>query len=184
MVFNATFNNISVILWQSVLLVKETAVPGEDHQPATSHLFTCCTHTLCYLGHGLRVCILCDDFHHCCSRVIDLFNMTVCRNSTLPSPIFFKYYKFFLGMLFWGTIYFLTNLLDVLYLFTWSSLIKLSIIYISAAWTVPDINVDEGRKTRSQSSGGSKPAMKKDGTMQKTAVEGKEFVKRGKKSKK
>ena len=29
MVFNATFNNISVISWQSVLLVEETAVPGE-----------------------------------------------------------------------------------------------------------------------------------------------------------
>ena len=36
--FNATFNNISVILWQSVLLVKETAVPGENHQPVVSHL--------------------------------------------------------------------------------------------------------------------------------------------------
>jgi hypothetical protein len=36
MVFNATFNNISVILWQSVLLVEETGVPGESHQPATS----------------------------------------------------------------------------------------------------------------------------------------------------
>ena len=33
-VFNATFNNISVISWQSVLLVEET---GENHQPATSH---------------------------------------------------------------------------------------------------------------------------------------------------
>jgi hypothetical protein len=31
--FNATFNNISVISWRSVLLVKETAVPGENHQP-------------------------------------------------------------------------------------------------------------------------------------------------------
>jgi hypothetical protein len=31
MVFNATFNNISVILWQSVLLVEETGVPGENH---------------------------------------------------------------------------------------------------------------------------------------------------------
>jgi hypothetical protein len=31
MVFNTTFNNISVILWQSVLLVKETRVPGENH---------------------------------------------------------------------------------------------------------------------------------------------------------
>ena len=30
-VFNATFNNISVILWQSVLLVKETGVSGENH---------------------------------------------------------------------------------------------------------------------------------------------------------
>jgi hypothetical protein len=37
MVFNATFNNISVISWQSVLLVEETGVPGENHQPATSH---------------------------------------------------------------------------------------------------------------------------------------------------
>jgi len=31
MVFNATFNNISVILWQSVLLVEKTRVPGENH---------------------------------------------------------------------------------------------------------------------------------------------------------
>jgi hypothetical protein len=31
MVFNATFNNISVILWQSVLLVEETDKPGENH---------------------------------------------------------------------------------------------------------------------------------------------------------
>ena len=31
MVFNATFNNISVISWRSVLLVEETGGPGEDH---------------------------------------------------------------------------------------------------------------------------------------------------------
>ena len=29
MVFNATFNNISVLSWQSVLLVEETGVPRE-----------------------------------------------------------------------------------------------------------------------------------------------------------
>ena len=34
MVFNATFNNISVISWQSVLLVEETGVPEENHRPA------------------------------------------------------------------------------------------------------------------------------------------------------
>jgi hypothetical protein len=30
MVFNATFNNISVISWRSVLLVEETEVPREN----------------------------------------------------------------------------------------------------------------------------------------------------------
>ena len=35
--FNATFNNISVISWRSVLLVKETRVHGENHQPAAYH---------------------------------------------------------------------------------------------------------------------------------------------------
>jgi hypothetical protein len=30
MVFNATFNNISVMSWQSVLLVEEIGVPGES----------------------------------------------------------------------------------------------------------------------------------------------------------
>ena len=37
MVFYATSNNISVILWQSVLLVEETGVPRENHWPASSH---------------------------------------------------------------------------------------------------------------------------------------------------
>jgi len=34
MVLNATFNNISVISWRSVLLVEET---GENHRPVASH---------------------------------------------------------------------------------------------------------------------------------------------------
>jgi len=37
MVFNATFNNISVISWWSVLLVKETGVPRENHRPTAGH---------------------------------------------------------------------------------------------------------------------------------------------------
>jgi hypothetical protein len=36
MVFNATFNNISVISWQKFLLVEETGVPGENHQPVAN----------------------------------------------------------------------------------------------------------------------------------------------------
>jgi len=37
MVFNATFNNISVLSWRSVLLLEETEVHGENHRPAASH---------------------------------------------------------------------------------------------------------------------------------------------------
>jgi len=37
MVFNATLNSISVISWQSVLLMEETEVPGENHRPPASH---------------------------------------------------------------------------------------------------------------------------------------------------
>ena len=36
MMFNATFNNISVLTWQSVLLVEETEVPGENHRHVES----------------------------------------------------------------------------------------------------------------------------------------------------
>jgi hypothetical protein len=36
MVFNATFNNISVISWRSALLVEETEGPRENHRPAVS----------------------------------------------------------------------------------------------------------------------------------------------------
>jgi hypothetical protein len=45
MVFNTTFNNISVISWWSVLLVEETGVPSENHIPEASHRQT--------LSHGV-----------------------------------------------------------------------------------------------------------------------------------
>jgi hypothetical protein len=37
MVFNATFNNISVISWRSVLLVEETGLTEENHRTVASH---------------------------------------------------------------------------------------------------------------------------------------------------
>jgi hypothetical protein len=40
MVFNSTFNNVSVILWQSVLLVEESGVPLR--KPLTQHKCKCC----------------------------------------------------------------------------------------------------------------------------------------------
>ena len=35
-VFNATFSNISFIMWQSVLLMEVTGVPGENHRSVSS----------------------------------------------------------------------------------------------------------------------------------------------------
>ena len=37
MAFKATFNNISVISWQSVLLVEETGEFRKNHRPVGSH---------------------------------------------------------------------------------------------------------------------------------------------------
>jgi hypothetical protein len=50
MVYNAIFNNISAILWRSVLLVEETGVPGENHQPVASHWQTL-IHKMLYRVH-------------------------------------------------------------------------------------------------------------------------------------
>ena len=50
MIYNATFNSMSVILWRSVLLVEETGVPGEkkrlvaSHWQSLSHNFVSTTH--------------------------------------------------------------------------------------------------------------------------------------------
>ena len=38
MVFDTTFNNISVISWWSILLVEKARVPGENHRPAEKSL--------------------------------------------------------------------------------------------------------------------------------------------------
>ena len=37
MVFNATFNNISVISQGSISLVADTGVPGENHRPSAGN---------------------------------------------------------------------------------------------------------------------------------------------------
>ena len=49
MVFNTTFNNISVTLWRLVLLVEESRVIRENHRPAASHWQT--YHIMLYRVH-------------------------------------------------------------------------------------------------------------------------------------
>ena len=49
--FKATFNNISVIPWRSVLLVKETGVLDEHHNPAAASHWQTLSHNLFYREH-------------------------------------------------------------------------------------------------------------------------------------
>jgi hypothetical protein len=55
MVLNATFNNISFISWQSVLLVEETGVHGENHQLASSFWQTLSRNVVSSTPHLSRV---------------------------------------------------------------------------------------------------------------------------------
>jgi hypothetical protein len=48
--FNATFNNISVISWRSVLLVEETGVPGENHRPVVASRRQNLSHNILHLA--------------------------------------------------------------------------------------------------------------------------------------
>jgi len=98
-VFNATLNNISIISWQSVLLVKETRVPRENHQPAASHwhwnLKTRDTALLKFISHWILLCWSQRDqrFHFKISKNIGI-NLTknyyegIIYNSRYPKKQF------------------------------------------------------------------------------------------------
>ena len=58
MVFNATLNNISVILWMPVLLMEETGVPGENHRPAKLFQIMLFQVNLAWAGFELKLVVV------------------------------------------------------------------------------------------------------------------------------
>ena len=67
MVFNTTFNNISVISWWSVLLVEETGGPRENHRPVASDWETL-SHNVVHLDLTTSVVIGTDCIGSCKSN--------------------------------------------------------------------------------------------------------------------
>ena len=65
MVFNATFNNISVISWLSVLSIEETGVTRENDLPAASHGQTLSHNVVSSTPHlsGIQTCNVSGDRH-------------------------------------------------------------------------------------------------------------------------
>ena len=88
MVFNATFNNIAVILWQSVLLVEETGVPRENHQLVTSH-----RHIMLYLV-LMFLCFYKKKTTHICSKIQgSTINTIVVNEASQVFSIKHRHYK-------------------------------------------------------------------------------------------
>jgi hypothetical protein len=81
MVFNTTFNNISDILWLSVLLVEETGVPGENHWPVASNWQTL-SHNVVWTGFKLiTVVVIGTDCTGSCKSNYHTITTTTPNNS-------------------------------------------------------------------------------------------------------
>ena len=96
MVFNATFNNISVISWRSVLLVGESGVPGENNRPVASHWQTLshnlvsCTTLTALMVIGTDCTCSCKSNYHAITTTTDNINMHSKKTVQYTSVWFFS----------------------------------------------------------------------------------------------
>jgi hypothetical protein len=91
MVFNATFNNISVISWWSVLLVEEAGVPGENYRPTENHSQTL-SHILYRINLRVRAHNVSGDVRFLASIVGHLISMYAVFGDTVGQSTRFVYY--------------------------------------------------------------------------------------------
>ena len=93
MVLNSIFNNISAILWWSVLLLEESGVPGESHWPVSSYCQTWSHHEL-HSNFSTLVAIGTDCTGSCKSNyhtittttalpILEIFENLTCKNQKL-----------------------------------------------------------------------------------------------------
>ena len=105
MVFNATFNNIPVTPWRSVLLVEETGGPGENHRPVASHWQT--------LSHNVKHLALIEIRIHISGDVVigtdctgNKLNPTTIRSRPRRTPSkFVEHYAYIDQILFAARVY-------------------------------------------------------------------------------
>jgi hypothetical protein len=95
MLFYATFNNISVISWRSVLLV-ETEVPRENHWPVLSHRQT--------LSHNVFVLwpLYCLSFLDWWLLITTLASSTFLTKSTIIFVCLQQYFSYIVAISFIG----------------------------------------------------------------------------------
>jgi hypothetical protein len=77
MVFNATFNTISIISWRSVLLVEETGVPSENQRPVASYCQTLSHHVVSSIGTD-GICSCKSNYHTITTTTTPLHRQTFC----------------------------------------------------------------------------------------------------------
>ena len=77
MVLNVTFNNISVISWWSILLMEETGVPRESHQPVASHWQT--------VSHNVVLNTPCNQFGFELTTLVALITQVIVKPTNIWS---------------------------------------------------------------------------------------------------